>query len=353
MRFGLDLTLLRAGRFSGVERHALSLVRELAALAPGEVVLFRRRDAPGDMGGLPVEQHLAPPASRPVVDQLWLPAAARRARVDFLHSLAFPTPLLWRGPSLLTVHDATPWLHRDALSPGMRLYHRPLFPQALRRAAAVLTVSEAARRDLAGATGVPAARIHVTPNGVDPRFFQSRAGAAPGERPYLLAVGTLEPRKDLPVLLDALRLLRRDGRDLRLVLAGRPGWGGALDPGDLRPQVRLAGPVADAELAALYAGAACYVLPSRYEGFGLPLLEAMASGTPAVASDIPALRELGGDAVRYAPPGDPAAFARAIASALDEPASEALAGAARKRARRFTWRVCAEATLRVYRSLAR
>jgi len=354
VRIGLDATLVRAGRLTGVERYAISLVRELAALAPRDVVVFRRREAPGDLHQLPVEQHLAPPAGRLAIDQLWLPAAARRARVDLLHSLAFPTPLLWRGRALLTVHDASLWLHPEAASLGMRLYHQPLFPQALRRAAAILTVSEASRRDLAAATGVPAGRILVTPNGVDGRFFQARAPATPGAPPSLLAVGTLEPRKDLRVLLEALRLLRRDGRDLRLVLAGRSGWGPALSLGDLAPHVRLTGHVPDAELPALYAGAACHVLPSRYEGFGLSLLEAMASGTPAVASDIPALRELGGDAVRYAPPGEPAAFAAAIASALDERGTSlALAAAARERARRFTWRACAEATLRAYRSLDR
>ncbi|HET7754993.1 MAG TPA: glycosyltransferase, partial [Anaeromyxobacteraceae bacterium] len=144
----------------------------------------------------------------------------------------------------------------------------------------------------------------------------------------------------------------RDGRDLDLVLVGRQGWQHSLPLGDLAPHVRLTGAVTDAELAALYAGAACFVLPSIYEGFGLPLVEAMASGTPAVASDIRALREVGGDAVRYAPPEDPAELARIIAAVVDDRAgSRERAQRARERALAFTWEACARATLDVYREI--
>jgi glycosyltransferase involved in cell wall biosynthesis len=271
--------------------------------------------------------------------------------VDLLHTLAFPTPVLWRGPAAITVHDATRWLHPDTVSIGMRYYYGPLYQQALHRAAAVFTVSESSRNDLVRAVGLPPERIHVTPNGVEPIFAQARAPEGP-RTPYLLAVGTLEPRKNLPMLLEAYRILRKDGRDLDLVLVGRQGWQHSLPLGDLAPHVRVTGGVSDAELAALYAGATCFVLPSIYEGFGLPLAEAMASGTPAVASDIPALREVGGDAVRYAPPDDAAALARVIASVVDDRAgSRERAQRARERALRFTWEECARATLRVYRQI--
>jgi len=351
LRIGIDATLVRPDRFTGVERYAQSLIKGLAAQAPGELVLFLRPDAPRALSGLPVEQHRAPITNRVGVDQLWLPLAAARAHVDLLHTLAFPTPILWRGPSAVTVHDATPWLHPDAISLGMRLYYRPLYPQALRRAAAVFTVSESAKRDLVAAAAVPAARIHVTPNGVDARFFEARAPEGP-RAPLLLAVGTVEPRKNLPVLLDAFRILRAQGRDLELRIVGRQGWGHLLPLGDLEPHVRLIGQIPDEDMPALYAGAACFVLPSLYEGFGLPLAEAMAAGIPAVASDIPALREVGGDTVRYARPDDPSAFAAAIGLALDRrEESRTLASSARERARRFSWDACAQATLAVYRSL--
>ncbi|HEY7726059.1 MAG TPA: glycosyltransferase family 1 protein [Anaeromyxobacteraceae bacterium] len=352
MRIGIDATLVRPDRLTGVERYALSLLAQLARLAPGEIVLFTRTGTPEALRALPVEQRASPFRRRMATEQLWLPLAAARARVDLLHSLAFPTPPLWRGRSLLTVHDATPWLHPDAMSTGMRVYYLPLFAQALRRAEAVITVSEAARQDLASAAGVPLDRIRVTRNGVDPLFFEARP--APGPRtPYLLAVGTIEPRKNLPALLEAFRLLRREGRDLELVVAGRRGWAASLPLGELAPHVRLVGSLPDRELAERYAGAACFVLPSLYEGFGLPLAEAMAAGARAVASDIAALREVGGDAVRYAPPDRPAEIARAIATALDDrEGSQRLVEKARARARRFRWEATAEATLALYREIA-
>ena len=351
MRIGIDATLVRPDRLTGVERYAISLTTALARRAPGEVVLFTRPNAPGGLRALPVEQHAAPFHQRLSIEQAWLPLAAARAKVDLLHMLAFPTPVLWRGRAIMTVHDATPWLYRETISAGMRYYYGPLYRQALRRAARILTVSEAAKRDLHAALGIPEQQITVTHNGVDSAFFEARAPEGPRQR-YLLAVGTLEPRKNLPALLEAFGMLRLEGRDLQLVLVGRQGWADSLPLGALAPYVRLTGSIPDTELAELYAGAACFVLPSFYEGFGLVLAEAMAVGTPAVASDIPALRELGGDAVRYASPHDAAALARAIAAALDgREQSQALVARARERVRRYSWDACAEATLEIYREL--
>ncbi len=351
LRIGIDATLIRPDRLTGVERHAFALIRELARLAPAEIVLFARPDAPPTLADLDLETHVAPVTYRLAVDQGWLPFAAARARVDLLHTLAFPTPVLWRGRSAMTVHDATPWMHGDTASLGMKVYYGPLYRQALSRAAAVFTVSAASRDDLVRVTGLPGERVHVTPNGVEPRFFDARAPEGP-RAPYLLAVGTIEPRKNMGALLDAFRLLRREGRDLRLVIVGRQGWGQGLPLGDLSPHVRLAGVVPDEELAALYAGASCFVLPSLYEGFGLPLAEAMAAGAPCVASDIPALREVGGDVPRYADPLAPETIAAAIAAAIDDRAGTAgRIAAGRERARRFRWEETARATLSVYRAV--
>jgi glycosyltransferase involved in cell wall biosynthesis len=350
-RLGLDVTWLRPDRLSGAERYALELVPALAALAPGEVVLFGRPGLPAQLAQLDVERHDAQLIGQVAVEQAWLPWAAARARVDLLHTLGSPTPVLWRGLAAMTVHDATPWLHPDG--PGVRWYARPLYPQALSRAAAIFTVSEAAREDLVRAAGAPRDRVFVTPNGVDHRLFDLRPVEGP-RAPYLLAVGTFEPRKNLPVLVEAFRLLRREGRDLDLVVVGRRGWSQGLPLGDLAPHVRLTGVVPDAELHGLYAGAACFVMPSLHEGFGLPLAEAMAAGVPAVASDIPALREVGGETVRYADPRDPEGLAAAVRAALDDREGSALrAAAARGRARRFRWEETARATLLVYRRVLR
>ena len=352
-RLGIDATWLRPDRLSGVERYAIELLPALAKLAPGEIVLFARPELPAALAALDVERHETQLLGRLPLDQAWLPWAAMRARVDLLHTLASPTPLLWRGASAMTIHDATPWLHPDAMDTGTRYYVKPLYPQALARADLVFTVSESAREDLVRAAGARRERIVVTPNGVDPIFFEARAPEGP-QAPYLLAVGTLEPRKNLPVLLEALRILRRDGRDLMLLVAGRQAWSHSLPLGDLAPHVKLLGTVRDAELAALYAGAVCFVQPSLHEGFGLPLAEAMAAGAAAVASDIPALREVGGETVRYADPHDPESFAAAIRCALDDrEGSQLRAAAARGRARHFRWEDTARATLAAYRRLLR
>lgn len=351
MRVGIDATLLRPGRVTGIERYATELICALAERAPDEIVLFTRPDVPQPVCGLAVEQHRAPLAARVPVDHLWLPFAARKAGVELLHLPAFPTSPAWRGRIVLTVHDATPWLFPDTVSVGVRLYYRPLFPQALRRASAVLTPSQAARADLVATGLVPRKRIRVVPNGVGRRFLDASCFTDPGAR-YVLFVGTLEPRKNIAVLLAAFRLLREEHGDLGLTLAGRSGWGRRPIPCDLGCQVRCLGHVPDEELVRLYAGASCLVMPSLYEGFGLPLLEAMAVGTPAVASDIPALRELGGDTVRYADPHDPAALAGAIEASLDDvEATRALAERARLRAQAYRWDRCADRTLAVYREI--
>ncbi len=351
MRIGIDATLIRPDRLTGVERYALCLTAALARHAPGEIVLFTRHDAPPALRALPVEQRISPFRYRFSIEQAWLPVSASRAGVELLHMLAFPTPLLWRGKAAVTVHDATPWLHRDTISAGMRFYYGPLYKQALRRAACILTVSESSRSDLVATLGVSSEHIHVTHNGVDRCFFDAQPPQGP-RAPYLLAVGTLEPRKNIPVLLDAFRQLRAEGRDLQLVLVGRKGWADSLPLAELAAYVRLTGSIPDSELAELYAGASCFVLPSLYEGFGLCLVEAMAAGAPSVASDIPALRELAGDTVRYAPPGSSQAFAEAIRRALDQRQESAvLAQRARERARRFSWDKCAAETVKVYRAL--
>ena len=348
MRIGIDATLLRPGRITGIERYATELICALAARARDDIVLFTRRDVPPPVRDLAVEQHRAPLTSRIPVDQLWLPFAARHARVHLLHMPAFPAPLAWRGRIVLTVHDATPWLYPETVSTGMRLYYRPLFPPALRRASVVLTPSEAVRADLAATGLLPRERIRVVPEGVS-QCFVGNDRTAPAGAPYVLFVGTIEPRKNLENLLAAFRLVARDRDDLELVLAGRLGWGASPVLLDLGARVRRVGPVPDTELVRLYAGASCLVLPSVYEGFGLPLLEAMASGTPAVASDIPALREVGGDTVRYADPHDPAALARAIGECLgDAEATRALVAKARRRAQAYRWDRCADATLAIY-----
>ena len=196
----------------------------------------------------------------------------------------------------------------------------------------------------------PDEKIVVTPNGVDPAFTPE--GPSPDGRPYALVVGTLQPRKDPDAAIEALALL--DDSDLRLVFAG-PDKGGrahaerTAERAGLATRVEFKGHVPQEELAALYRGAACLVFPSRYEGFGLPALEAMASGTPVVATSAGALPEVTGDAAILVPERSPTALAGGIERALAD--RERLVAAGLARAAEFTWAETARRTLAVYREL--
>jgi glycosyltransferase involved in cell wall biosynthesis len=218
-----------------------------------------------------------------------------------------------------------------------RFVFRLAVPSAVRRAARVLAISERTKRDLVELYHVPPGRIVVTPLGVDPVFHPDGAG---GRRDYLLFVGAVQRRKDP---LAAAAVAAELG--LRLVAVGpekEPGLAAELR----RAGAEVRGYVPKDELAALYRGAACLVLPSRYEGFGLPVVEAMASGTPVVAAPDPALVETAGDAALYAGPGELAATVR---RALAE--RERLVAAGLERARRFTWAETARRTVAVYRDV--
>jgi glycosyltransferase involved in cell wall biosynthesis len=187
--------------------------------------------------------------------------------------------------------------------------------------------------------GVPEERIVVAYPGIDPRFRPDGARADLG-RPYVLAVSTLEPRKNLPALVAAFRVLRRRRPELTLAIAGLAGW----ERDELAGEgVRLLGFVADDELARLYRGAAAFAYPSRFEGFGLPVVEALASGTPAVVSSHPSLDEASGEVALRVDPDDPEAFSSALEEALTTPRGNGIGHASR-----FSWRACGEAVLAGY-----
>jgi glycosyltransferase involved in cell wall biosynthesis len=216
-----------------------------------------------------------------------------------------------------------------------RVIFRRVVPRAVKRAARVLTVSERTKRDLVELYDVPAERIVVTPNGVDPAF-----SPGPGAHDYVLAVGAVQPRKNQLAALDAAVAV-----GLPLVVVG-PEKDAALAAELRRRGARLEGYVDTARLTELYRGAACLVQSSRYEGFGLPVVEAMATGTPVVAVPDPALREVAGEAAVFADADD---LATGIRTALAE--RDRLVAAGLERARAFSWRTAAERTLAVYREI--
>lgn len=269
-------------------------------------------------------------------------------------------------PTVLTVHDLIFERHPEHhtrrnvwfLKVGMRLF--------VRAATAVIAVSQHTKRDLVELYGVAPDKVHVIYEGIDPAFRPAPTGAVASvtaqytpDRPYLLMVGTLEPRKNHAAALHALAQLKREGLAHRLVIAGGQGWRfepirWLVEELELGQDVIFAGYVPAEELPSLYTGAACVLLPSLYEGFGFPALEAMACATPVICSDVSSLPEVTGGAALLVSPHDPAALAAAVRLVVTQPA---LADALRRRgpaqAARFRWESAATETAALYRSVAR
>ena len=267
-----------------------------------------------------------------------VPALLRRVRpalAHFLHAL----PLRCPCPAVVTVQDLS-WERDPSVMPlRIRLVFRVVVPRAARGAERVLTISERTKREVVELLGVPAERVRVVPNGVEPVF--TRAGpAARGD--YVLTVGTLEPRKNVARVAEAAEML---GVELRVV--GERGWG-HVDIG--RNGVRWLGRLSDAALAEQYRGARCVAYPSLYEGFGIPVLESMACGTPVVTSHAGATAEVADGAAVLVDPRDPAAIADGITQAIER--RDELVARGLERARRFTWAHAAEQTVAVYREAA-
>jgi glycosyltransferase involved in cell wall biosynthesis len=323
VRVAVDISPLRQTR-AGTARHVRGLLGALRG-RPGvdlELLSFGGPDR----------------VSSVVRDALWYPVGLpRRARgVDVLHCTTFRGPVrAGRVPTVVTVHDLAILRYPQAFPGWHRLYGKAGLARVLRAADTVVSVSEFTKDELVSLVGVPPDRIRVVPNGVD-ELFTPDGPASEGD--YVLAVATLEPRKNLELAVEAARLA---GVELRVV--GARGWGGVDVPGWM-------GEIPDVELASLYRGARCLLYPSLYEGFGLQVLEAMASGTPVVTSRGTAMEEIAGGAAVLADPFDPESIAAGIAEA--EARRDELVPAGLARSREFTWKRSADAVEALWRELA-
>jgi glycosyltransferase involved in cell wall biosynthesis len=270
-------------------------------------------------------------------DAVWYPAGLKRrtAALDVLHCTTFRGPVGAAVPAVVTVHDLAILRAPEAFPRWHRLYGKAGLERVLCAADAVVAVSEFTRSEVIELADVPQERIRVVPNGVDAVFTPDGPRA---EGDYVLAVATLEPRKNLRRAVEAAR---EAGVELRVV--GARGWGGVAVPG-------WVGEVPDAELAALYRGARCVVYPSLYEGFGLPVLEAMACGAPVVTSRATAMEEVAGGAAVLVDPVDTSSIAAGIAEAVAR--RDELVSAGGARAREFTWDRAADAVEALWRELA-
>ena len=275
------------------------------------------------------------------LDLAWYPhVLPHRARTaDVLHCPTYRGPIRTKKPLVVTVHDIGVFRHPEAFPRWTRTYSRFVVPRVLRAARRVLAVSEFTASELEAVLGVSREKITVTPNAVD-AVFSPDGPRADGD--YVLAVGTLEPRKNIARTIEATAGL---GIELRIV--GARGWGGVEAHG---AHVRLLGELPDAALAEQYRGALCVAYPSLYEGFGIPVLEAMACGAPVVTSAGGATEEVAGGAAVLVDPHDPAAIARGIEEAVGRRDELRALGLARARA--YSWDETARLTLAAYREAA-
>ena len=371
IRVAIDLRPLALPHPSGIGLLVAQLLEELPALGVDYLGLSDRPLPAGRApASLPV--HLAEAASGRITwEAIALPRLLRSLKPgpDLFHATwnhGIPEKLPY--PSILSLHDLIPWRHPDLVPwPAPAFLHRGLYRESVRRsaraAATVITLSESSRRDIAALLPAAAKKVEVIPCAV-PRWFRpagadeaTAARARFGGEPYWLYVGGFDPRKGIGDLLEALAAARAEGATLpAVVLAGAPNAESEsflARAAALGTPVHFPGYVPDAELPALYAGASLFIYPSRYEGFGIPPLLAMAAGTPMIVSDGGSLPEVVLDVGMVVPAGDVRALARALAMAAADPAalrSAAARGPARAAA--FTVEALASRTLRVYERVA-
>ena len=370
MRIGINTFALssRLG-LAGPGRYIMELTRALATVNRGhELILLSNADNLDLLprGGCQRVDCGSVTTTRPLRllwEQLVLPLVLRRHGIDVLHSPVFVSPLRLPCASVVSILDMTWFSHPTQHTRVKGIYFRTLIPPTVRRAERIIAISYASKRDVIRLLGIPAESIAVTHLGVDLAVFTPAAAEAqPGDlaarygvhRPYLLYVGKLEPRKNLPALIEAFASIASGFPNHQLVIAGNPGWDNqamweAVARVSLSERIRLTGFVAEADLPALYAGADLFVYPSSYEGFGFPVLEAMACGTPVITSNVSSLPEVAGDAGLLVNPLDVGELAEAMRRVLtEEGLRQEMRSLGLERAQQFTWEGAARCTLQVY-----
>jgi glycosyltransferase involved in cell wall biosynthesis len=354
MRICID-TQSTGGQKTGIGRYASDLMASLREIAPEHDYL----------GINPVRTVKMRTNRRLLWQQVQVPRIARRLRADLIHLTGFDVPVRRPCPAVLTVHDLIGMLFPADLPLISRLYWAFWLPYTMRFASHIVAVSEHTKLDITRLLHVPAARITVIQPGVGSRFtpltshdgFRSFRRKHGLPKKYILFVGTLEPRKGLDTLLAAFRRLSVSMPDIGLVIAGKRGWFmdwflAYAERPHLKDRIVFTGYVDDEDLPSMYNAAELFVLPSRYEGFGMPVLEAMACGTPVVCSNRASLPEVAGDSAFQVPPDDPEALGLAMREVLfDERLRKGMRQKGLTRAGSFSWKKAARSTLDIYRKV--
>jgi glycosyltransferase involved in cell wall biosynthesis len=349
-------------RRAGIHHYIAQLLRWLPA-EPGVSFVVHTRQHPfinrPDMHfqgtKIPAERRWA----RILWEQLAWPVSTLRAGADLMHGMAFVTPMLAPVPAVVTVYDLS-FIHYPEQFPTLqRLYLTTQTRRSCRQARRVVAISSSGRDDIIRFFGIAPEKVDVVPPGVDDRFRPLPQAEIEAFRQkyhlperFMLHVGTLQPRKNLLVLLEAMALLDRP--DLPLYLVGGKGWYydeifARVEELGLQQQVNFAGYVADETLSLWYNAATLLVFPSLYEGFGMPILEALASGTPVVAAAVSALPEAGGEAARYFQPEDAPGLVRQMLAVLDRPEEAAtMRETGFLHASTYSWAAAGQAMGKVY-----
>jgi glycosyltransferase involved in cell wall biosynthesis len=380
MRVALNLEQLLQPAPGGIGRYTAELARLLPALPAGDgdeitvvpfVARHRREDIDARLRefGLDGVDPVVLPLPRPLLYDAWhlirrplLQRSRRLRHVDVVHAPSVAVPPKSDAPLVVTAHDAAPLIYPETYPRRGRRFHAQGLAAAAKRADLVITVSQSAAEELVAYTAISSDRIRIVPNGVDLEIARDedvesvRRELGIGDAPYVFWIGSLEPRKNVGVLVDAfVRWALHTDLPHLLVLAGPAGWledeASVLEPARrLGDRVRTVGRIGDPALGALYRGADLFAFPSLHEGFGIPVLEAMAQETPVLAADIPALREIAAGAAVLRSPDDPGAWVAALDNLLHDAEERSRLGeAGRARSQGYSWERCAEETRAVYR----
>lgn len=364
MRFGLDGIPLR-GKKSGIGHYTLELARALAALAPEhefEIV----SPSPFSSTETPTPNlHFTDAGARGLKRRYWwpigLPLYCRRASFALFHGTNFDLPYWTTCPTVLTIHDLSLLLFPQTHEPHLVRRAGRVLPLMVRKATAIITPSETVKRELCEHLEVNEDKVFAIPEAARACFYpalssetepiRQRLGIQPE---FILFVGTVEPRKNLLTLARAFERIANTHARLQLVIAGQKGWlsddlMAYLDESGIRDRVLFTGHLSDDDLRALYSSCRVFAYTSLYEGFGLPLLEAMACGAPVVTSNVGSIVETVGDAARLVSPTDASELAQAISALLDDPRErEHRSALGIEHAKKFSWERTAAATWEVY-----
>ena len=370
MRVAIDFTP-GLNQLAGIGRYTRELVRALAEQAHFDIVLWHgRTSSPRPRPSSPRIHYRQMPFSERWLTRLWyrlripFPIDPLIGPVDVVHGTDFLVPPA-RCARVATVHDVSFLLVPELGHPRLVSFLRAVVPRMLRTADALITVSESVQQDLLRLYRVAPDRVYAIPHGVaspfvphPPQHARPVIASLGIREPYVIAVGTVEPRKGYPVLLQAVERAAENIPDLQLVIVGATGWLAepierALEEAQQRGRVFRLRRISDQTLAALYSAAAAFVTASFYEGFNFPLLEALACGAPAIATDIPVHREVAGNAALFVRSGDVDSLAEAMISLLaDTTLARRLQQAGPQQASRFSWHKSAEQHIAVYRAVA-